>query len=688
MFLRELTAPVSNIRGVGPVSARLLDSLGITDISKLLCHYPRDYENRAELKPIAEALVFGTANTVVTVVEHHYIGWGSRRTLKIVVTDESASASLLCFGRNFLAKTLKVGSRFFLYGTFAEKKGELQTSSFDTEPYSDSPRNFGKILPIYSLTEGLTQSLLRNTIKNAIRSTVSDIEDEIPEWIRKKRGLGKKAEALTQIHFPQNPDKLAEARATLIYEELFYLQMVIRRRTLKQNQKKRGDRNLPENLKRQLKKRLPFSPTTDQEQVMAEISADLKGHRPMARLLQGDVGCGKTLVALMSALPVIEAGMQVALMVPTELLARQHAETAASMLEPLGVRVAFLSGSIRDEGRRHLLSALSAGEVDFVVGTHALFSNAVRYHRLGYIIVDEQHRFGVLARMALLDKADDPDLLLMTATPIPRTLALTVFGDMDVSVIRTMPPGRKPIETHLARMDHESRVYEWVRKEVQKGHQAYFVYPLIKQTGKLDLKDAESMHHRLAHSVFPNLSIRLIHSKLSEEAKRSTMQEFYRGDLDILVATSVVEVGVNVQNATCMVIEHAERFGLSALHQLRGRVGRAEHQSYAFLVYSEGLTEDAIQRLKALKQSDDGFVIAEEDLKIRGPGELTGLKQAGYTRLTIANIVSDTEVLQKARADVEALLGKDPGLLLPENRVARSVLARVPPFADDTIAAG
>jgi len=451
-------------------------------------------------------------------------------------------------------------------------------------------------------------------------------------------------------------------------------------------------------LQQRLLERLPFPLTAGQKAAALEINRDMDSHFPMARLLQGDVGSGKTLVSFLAGLKAVEGGGQVALLAPTELLARQHAETAARLLEPLGLRIAFLSGSLKAPTRSRLLKALAAGEIDLVAGTHALFSEDVAYRQLSLAVVDEQHRFGVLQRQAIMAKgqvpetpaesgrmdgrAFPPDLLMMSATPIPRSLALTVFGDLDVSVIRDMPPGRKAVRTHLARESNAKKVYDFVRQELSKGHQAYFVYPLIEGGDESDLKDAVSMSQRLAKEVFPSFPLALLHSKVDEEKKRRIMDDFRRGDIKILAATSVVEVGVDVPNASCMVIEHAERFGLSALHQLRGRVGRGDAQSYCFLVYADNYTEDAKTRLIVMLENTDGFVIAEEDLKLRGPGQIAGLEQSGYLKLGIADPVRDAAELARARVDAFAMLEADPGLELPENRRVAELLQRAPPFAD------
>jgi ATP-dependent DNA helicase RecG len=421
--------------------------------------------------------------------------------------------------------------------------------------------------------------------------------------------------------------------------------------------------------------RLPFELTGDQLRVLEEIQTDLFAPHPAARLLQGEVGSGKTLVALAAALWVIEAGEQAALMVPTELLARQHGDNAARLLEPLGVRVAFLSGSVQGTSRRLLLASLAAGDIDLLIGTHALFSKDVLYRRLGLVIVDEQQRFGVAQRQALLAKGDHPDLLLMSATPIPRTLALSVFGQLDVSEIRMLPRGRKAVITHLTRQGNEAKVYERVRREIALGGQAYFVYPLIEESSALDLKNAERMFQKLKRGIFADLRLALIHSRVEEEQKIRVMQEFAGGGIDILVATSVLEVGVDVPQASCMVIEHAERFGLSSLHQLRGRVGRGQRQSYAFLIYGKNLTESGVARLKAIMSSTDGFQIAEEDLKIRGPGEFLGQKQSGFVRFGIADLLSDWDLFLLAREDAREILSRDAELLSPPHRALRALIA-------------
>ena len=595
------------------------------------------------------------------------------------MADESGRAALLCFGRPFLSKQFLPGRRFWVSGRFQARRGELACGSFELEPFDpeEESRIVGRILPLYPLTEGVTQRAMRLLQAQALEEAGAGagLDEELPEGLRARRGLPGIREALRGLHFPQSEGEQALARRALVYTELFYYQLQLRRaRRERQAASRRRERHA-QNLKRELLARLPFRLTGDQEKALAQIEADLFAPHPSSRLLQGEVASGKTLVALLAALAVIEAGEQAALLAPTELLARQHADTAARLLEPLGVRVAFLSGGVQGEGRARLTAALAAGEVDLVVGTHALFSEEVRYRSLGLAIVDEQQRFGVAQRQAILAKGTAPDLLLTTATPIPRSLALVLFGDLELSELRESPRGRRPVVTHLTQRGNEARVYERVREEVRRGGQAYFVYPLIgEEGGEAEEGGAEGMHRRLAREVFPDLRLAVLHSRVPEERKLRVMADFAAGRLDILVATSVMEVGVDVPNASCIVIEQAERFGLASLHQLRGRVGRGARQSYAFLVYSRDITEAAASRLKAVLASSDGFALAEEDLRLRGPGDFLGQRQSGALRLGVAELARDWEMCLAARSDALELAEADPQLSRPENRPVREVL--------------
>jgi len=717
MFIRSLSFSLNMLLKDNAPSAAGLSRLGILKVSDLLLYYPKNWEDRLNFVTIKH---FDKAHvcTQVKIIAREFFGFGHKRAMKVYIEDEiepdkNIQAALMCFNlakRPWIEKQLLPDSSHMIYGTFKYgKNGELQCSSFE---YGNiSKKNiFGRILPVYPLTSGLTQKLLRDLTEKALKQYNDKTENELPNEIIEKYNLLSKQDAIREIHFPSSMENIEKAKKTLIYEELFYLEIMVGKRAIERKRLKKqitennelttmidkGSENDFSPMQKRLIERLPFELTQGQKDAVMEINCDMKSAVPMARLLQGDVGSGKTLVSFLAALYVVEQNdffaaqssalletqfpAQAAIMAPTELLARQHAENAAKILEPLGVSIAFLTGNIKAKGRKELLKNLAAGKIDIVVGTHALFSNDVEYKNLKLVVIDEQHRFGVTQRAQIMSKGTAPHLLMMSATPIPRTLALTVFGDMDVSIIKDMPAGRKPVKTHLAKESNEKKVYDFIKKELKHGKQAYFVYPLIDE-GE-EIKDAVSMAERLSKEIFPEYKTALIHSKIPEEEKKQIMDDFRRGEIKILAATSVVEVGVDVPNATCMIVEHAERFGLSALHQLRGRVGRGQDQSYCFLVYSDEYTEDGKNRLMIMLENTDGFVIAEEDLKMRGPGRFTGTEQSGYLCLGIANPIRDIEELQRARDDVFSILENDPDLLLENHRVIAKVLEEAPPFGD------
>ena len=576
-----------------------------------------------------------------------------------------------------------------------------------------APKESG-IIPIYPLTEGLTQKAVSKAVSHALQQYSLGIENEIPQELIEKHQLLSKQEAIRLIHHPSEMSQAAAARRTLVYEELFQFQSVIAKRVFERkglclkNETGNPEINTSSNTELQVQpdtgitestftsslsplqldffNSLPFPLTDDQRKVIYEMDAEIdrsyqerervlnqldRGMPPpttptftMARLLQGDVGSGKTLVSLFVCLRIISWKGQCAFMAPTEILARQHAETTARLLAPLGVRTAFLTGNLRAKGRNQLLRALKEGEIDIVVGTHALFSANVEYKDMELAVIDEQHRFGVLQRQAIVEKGRqtvggftfEPNLLMMSATPIPQSLALTVFGDLDISSIHTMPAGRKPITTYLVKEGNEINAYEAVRKELAKGHQAYFVYPAIDSDE--NIKSAEKIFAHLRDHIYPQYKCALVHSKVEEEEQVNILRAFRDGAIQVLAATTVIEVGVDVPNATCMVIEGADRFGMAQLHQLRGRVGRGDAQSYCFLIYSKDITDTGIERMKALRQSTDGFFIAEQDLKTRGPGELNGTVQAGELGFRIADLSRDMEIMEQARNDAIATVSK------------------------------
>jgi ATP-dependent DNA helicase RecG len=695
MFLGELQKPVGILHGAGAKAVERLARLGIETIADLLLYAPRGWEDRSSFVPIAFAGTETPLLSVVEVVDQQWFGRPPRQTLKVIIRDETGSASLICFNRNFLSRKLLIGKRFIIHAPVQYRRGELQSTSFDFEPVEDSElsrreslgtpvpshlegSSIGRVLPLYPLTEGITHSFLRELIRQGLEGFGKYVDNEIPPELLSLST----AEALRMVHRPETLFEAEMGRKALAFQELFHLQFAVNRRAALRKECRREPSRLSRRLLQRCIESLPFSLTRDQNHVVEDIISDLEADYPMARLLQGDVGCGKTLTAFLSAIPLIEAGYQVAFMAPTELLARQHAENGAILLEPLGIRIALFTGSVAAGARKELLSRLETGEIDLIIGTHTLFSRNVSFRNLRYCIIDEQHKFGVMQRLGLLQKGNMPDLLMMTATPIPRTMALTAFGDLAVSSIRTMPPGRKPVVTHLAKVENRAKVYAAVEKEIQRGGQAYFVYPLISEGKRDKINSAEEMFHKLSTEVFRHRRVSLIHSKIDEELKEKEMHRFLEGDIDILVATSVVEVGVDAPGATIMVIEHAEQFGLSALHQLRGRVGRSSRDSWCFLIFSENLTETGTERLRIMKEHNDGFIIAEEDLKLRGPGELSGMKQAGVLELRFADLSKDGDLLEKSREAASLVAGKDPHLLEAKHEQLRKLYSAAPPFED------
>ena len=709
MFLNELKVTVESLAGVGPATAKQFAKLNISTVADLLSVYPRDYDDRTKKVTLAEFSQHPKVHTICKVVAHSWFGYGKMKTLKIEITDGTANAFLIAFNRSFLEKSLPVGSIISVTGRFEIKYNEIQSTAFEASrlaydgtlaDYISAPVPDSALYPVYPLTEGLSQRNYRKTIGAALKAYGKTISDEIPQKIIQERKLLPKQQALLQIHMPKNPEEVEEARRTLIYEELYQFEYKMALRALRHRGTLPSDKEVKESREvtkeefhdslsprqKQLDSRLTFELTPDQMKAIMDINADIdrsqvefnammnrefgtasENERPpfnMQRLLQGDVGSGKTLVSFFACLRTIDYGGQCALLAPTELLARQHAENAAKLLEPVNVKAAFLTGNLKSAGRENLVNALRDGNIDLVIGTHALFSRNVSYKKLQLAIIDEQHRFGVAQRESIIDKgrvsfgatAHTPDVLMMSATPIPQTLALTAFGDLDVSLIKTMPKGRKPVKTLLTVMGNERNVYEAVRKELNAGHQAYFVYPRIgEETEDSDndksLKAAEEMYDFLSNQVYPGITFALIHGKVTEEEQKKILEDFSKGKTKVLIATTVVEVGVDVGNATCIVVEHADHFGLAELHQLRGRVGRSDLQSYCFLIYGKNITEEGKARLKALHESTDGFYIAEQDLKLRGPGEISGTSQSGYLTLAIADLARDKEILKIARYD-------------------------------------
>ena len=681
MFIGELNQDIKTLPGVGKKTREDYANLDIGTVSDLIQTMPRGYEDRSHRICIGRQNDEDGSWTNTFVRAESVTEFGpARKNVKIIVrdTENNQKAFLMGFNRTYLSKTVFPGAFYHLYANITPYGTGLTSSQFELKPVREEDIMVAGdmlldqgILPVYGLSGSLTQKIIRRDMKNALAKAF--FEDEIPQRILDKYRLMPLDRAIREIHFPSSDKTLKEARRALAFREVFYLQLDAKRRPPVQRKRQAIDSRIYD-AEKKLIESLPFELTGDQVKVLDEIRKDMSGEESMNRLLQGDVGSGKTLVAWVSALHAICDGAQVAFMAPTELLARQHAQVADALFKNSGVRVAFLNGEVHGKPRQILLDQLKAGNIDLLIGTHALFSKDVEYRNLRYVIIDEQHRFGVEQRRALLEKGIEPDVLLMTATPIPRTLALTVFGNLNVSTIKTMPKGRLPVKTYLVDDSKREDMYRAVGVEMQRGHQAYFVYPRIDDEGNSDLRDVISMYEFLSREKYPQFRGTLIHSRLPEDEKIAILNDFSAGKLDYLVSTSVVEVGIDVPNATCMVVEHSENFGLSALHQLRGRVGRSSLQSWCFLAYEQTITEDGKKRLSVLRRTNDGFEIAEEDLKIRGPGELAGLKQSGFLHLKYADLEKDVSMMATARDEVDAILATDPGLISLENAVIRRVL--------------
>lgn len=663
---------ITEVPGIGKKAAADLLALGVTTLRSMLFLRPRAYDDRREERRLADASISDpTISCRITVLRHEEFRTQRGMTLKVRAEDDDGTRlEILCFNRNFLKDQLKLGSSWYIYGKVSKIRGIYQIASFEIKRTKEEA-GIGKILPVYPLSGSLTEKMLRRASSYAL-DALSPMPDELPASLYDRLGLMHHSQAYRALHYPETMEEAEEALRTLSFTELFLLELSMLR-----NRKMRPKRigSQPSRREKALLQSLPFQLTDDQMKAAEEIREDMDSGIPMQRLLQGDVGSGKTLVAWLTALHAIDSGKQVAFMAPTELLARQHADGAAALLAPLGVRIAFITGSVKGESRRLLLKSLKEGSTDLAIGTHALFSEDVSFHDLGYVIIDEQHRFGVMQREALRKKGSNASILSMTATPIPRSLALTLFADSAVSTLHSMPNGRIPVRTYLVSESRRAEMYNAVGVEFQRGHQAYFVYPRIDDEGEGDLRDVTTMHDFL-RKEYPGIQSCLIHSRLPDDEKMQILRSFREKKLQYLVATSVVEVGIDVPEATCMVIEHAERFGLAALHQLRGRVGRSTLPSYCFLVYGSNLTDDAKQRLNIMRETTDGFCIAEKDLEIRGPGEITGEKQSGFLHLRFASLIGSIEMVEMAREEAEKVVQEDRGLLKAENAPLRQALAK------------
>jgi len=661
-----LGQPVQFVKGVGPKLAQLLGQLGIITVQDLIYHFPRkylDYQHRlsiAQLQPDSDVTVIGTITSVSAYNAKHK----PLSILTVVVSDNTGRVQASWFlGKasqarlEQLKKQYLKGSTVMLSGrtkwdsykrVFTIDRPEVETLSYeDDEPDSI---HAGRIVPVYTLCEGIGLRQFRRIMFHVLGEVAEDIHDPFPTALKTPYQLDDLAAALHHIHFPETTTHYETARKRLVFDELFYLQarLALLRANYKQSVQGLSLTPKPGGYVDQFLATLPFQLTNAQQRVFEEIKGDMAASEPMYRLLQGDVGSGKTVIALLTLLVAVENGYQGALMAPTEILAEQHYQRFVAGLTPLGLKVGLFVGKANAKQRREMKQGLLNGQIHIAVGTHALIQHEVEFQRLGAVVVDEQHRFGVRQRMLLKEKGDHPEMLTMTATPIPRTLAMTIHGDLDVSLLDELPPGRTPIITSLTTTKQIKKAYELITAQIAQGRQAYIVLPLVEDSETLAAKAATTEAERLQKEVFPALKVGLLHGKMKPEEKDAAMTAFAHGHIHILVSTTVVEVGVDVPNATVMVIENAERFGLSQLHQLRGRVGRGQHQSYCVLV-SESRTEETLNRLGIMTETEDGFVIAEKDLQLRGPGEFLGTRQSGLPDFMLADLVSDRAILEQAR---------------------------------------
>jgi ATP-dependent DNA helicase RecG len=666
----DLSTPLQFVKGVGPRRAADLARVGLTTVEDLLYRFPLRYEDRSRLQTIASARA---GQTVSLSGRIHSCGLRATRRpgfkiFEALVTDDSGTIRAAWLNQPFLRDVFKNGQHVVLFGPLEMRaQGGLQLTNPQYEILDDeegSTIHTGRIVPVYERAGSVTPKMQRRLVHDVLQALPPDLADGLPAALQQRLNLPSRSAALLGAHFPAGDTPVVQlnafttpAQRRLIFEEafLFHTGMLMRRRQADEERKPVSLR-VDEHVRASARQVLPFRLTDGQKRALKEIVDDLQRDRPMNRLLQGDVGAGKTIVALLAAVVAMENGLQVALMAPTEILADQHFLNICRLFQHSRFRVAHLTGATPAASRRELLAEIAAGSIHLLVGTHALVQGDVTFQRLGLVVIDEQHRFGVMQRAILREKGWRSDVLVMTATPIPRTLALTLYGDLDVSVIRDLPPGRLSIKTIAKPESRREEIHEFARAQLENGRQAYVVYPLVEESAKLDVKAATEMADHLAREVFPQYNVGLLHGRMKGDAKDRVMKAFAAGELHILVSTTVVEVGVDVPNASVMIVEHAERFGLSQLHQLRGRVGRGPHQSYCCLLYQSPLSDDARERLKAITGTTDGFEIAEQDLRLRGPGDFFGTRQAGVPTFRVIDLVRDRAILETARAEALAWL--------------------------------
>lgn len=686
-----ISSPVRYIKGIGPKRAECFSSIGINSVEDLIYYFPRRYQDRTNFTTISR-LNPGQIQTIKASV----LAKGQRRSFRrrrftvteAVVDDGTGKISCVWFNQPYVKEYLRPGAKLILYGKVDWYGSKLQMNSPEFEVIEDDSSgsfDLNRFVPVYSLPEGIGQRYFRKLVKQALDEYLSCIKEHLSFDIRNRNGLINLAKSLLDIHFPENLTSQKEAHRRLSFDEFFFFQIPIVLRKLKKKDKPGIAHKIDGPFVKTFLETIPFRLTNAQERAVKEICIDMSKPVPMQRLLQGDVGSGKTIVSFIAACIAIEGGYQAAFMVPTEILAKQHYEKISSQVSNTRcrgreLRLGFLTGSLNRKEKDKLIKEIKNGEIDLVIGTHALLDQTVEFNKLGLVIIDEQHKFGVGQRALLPAKGPSPDVLIMTATPIPRTLAITLYGDLDISVINEMPAGRKPVKTMGFTYRDISKAYSIVKEQLKAGRQAFIVYPVIEESLILDIAGAKKMFKDLSTGEFKDFKVGLVHGRLEEKEQEAVMSGFKSGELDVLVSTTVLEVGIDIANATCMVVEHAERFGLSQLHQLRGRVGRGSYESFCILI-SDAKTDESRSRISSMLKYTDGFRIAEDDLKIRGPGEFFGMRQHGLSELKIANPLTQMQLLKNARDEAIKLLELDGRLETRQNMLLKDKLfSRFPEY--------
>ena len=688
---KKLATSIQYLKGIGPKRAKILNKAGIKVIEDLLYYFPKRYEDRTKFLNISQLKV-GEYQTIKAKVlaRGEKQSWRRRgfKILEVAVGDDTGKIFCVWFNQPYLAEYFKVGTSLILYARIEHYSGRLQMNSPEFEILTegqDQALSIGRIVPVYSLPEGMTQRNLRHLIKSILDEVLPQVEDILPYAVRLKNNLLNLPKSLLNIHFPENLEMQKEAFRRLCFEEFFLFQIPLALRKMKAKEKQGIAHNIEGKLLNNFLANLSFKLTKAQERAIEEIKSDMASTRAMQRLLQGDVGSGKTVVATIASVIAMQSGYQVAFMVPTEILAKQHYEKIRLQVRAHGslekeIKLGLLTGSLSSKEKEKLCREVKEGKIGLVIGTHALLEAGVEFKNLGLVVIDEQHKFGVGQRALLPKKGSNPDVLIMTATPIPRTLAITLYGDLDISVINELPPGRGSINTMLFSKKEAPRAYVLAKEEIRSGNQVYIIYPVIEESYMLDIAGAKKMYAQFRKREFKEFRLGLIHGRLKEKEQDQAMLKFKGKELDLLVSTTVLEVGIDIPSATCMIVQHAERFGLSQLHQLRGRIGRGPKESSCILISDAG-SEEARARLEAMARYNDGFRIAEEDLKIRGPGEFFGQRQHGLMELKIANPLIQMQLLKSAREEAIKLISADPNLEARQNAALKEkLLQRFPEY--------